>query len=286
MIAPSAARVVLALALGFVALGATGCVTRAEGDRLVKQSGDHEQRLEALEEGIADDRAELKADLERGKAKIAELREVLEEATKVVTRNSADLGLEVQQLQEKIATLEGAIAEARHENEQLRRALGEQHSSLTDKIHDFARRAGVDMALASEDIPKDKDDHYQAAVKALQDNKHSEARALFREYIVRYSKDERADDAQYLVGRSYLAQGKPATALAELRKVLSTYRDGDALDRALFGMGEAFFALNSCGDARNAFQALIKAHPQSPLASDARAKLREIQKTPKSRCTN
>jgi tol-pal system protein YbgF len=285
MTGPLLGRVALGLLVGGLLLPTAGCMTRAEGDRLAREATDRERRLKALEEGIDEQRAELKADLERGKSKITELGEVLEEATQVVRRNSADLGLEVEQIKEKIAHLEGAIAEARHEVEQLRRALREQRSLLEDKLETFARRAGVDMDVAPGDIPKDKAAHYEAAERALGEGAHSKARALFREYLGRYPKDEHAGNAQYLIGRSYLSQDKPATALAELRKVLSTYRDSDAMDKALFGMGEAFFALQSCSDAKNAFQALIKSHPKSSLVKDARAKLREVQRAPKSQCT-
>jgi tol-pal system protein YbgF len=281
-----ARRAAWVVAMGALLVPAAGCMTRADGDRLAREATDRERRLRALEEGMEQERAELRQEVERAKEKVAALGQVLEEATRVVTRNSADLGHEVEQLQGQMGQLEGALAEARHELDRVRGALVEQRAALEEKIDNFARRAGIDMPLPASQIPSDPAAHLKAAREALSAGDHSRARALLREYLVRYPKDERSGQAQHLLGQSYMQQGRPATALAEYRKVLSNYRDSDAAADALFGMGEAFFALHSCTDAKNAFEALIRAHPKSSLVKPARDQLREIQRAPRSQCTN
>jgi TolA-binding protein len=263
-----------------------GCVPQAKGRELERQTKEHERRIADLEEGIREERKQLRAEVDRAQQKVTELEQVLEEATQVVTRNSADLGAEVEQLQGRLAELEGKLAELRHELEQTREKLEEQRSELTAKMETFARRAGVDLALPAEEIPDDKDAHWKALKEALERDEHSKARALAREYLRRYPDDEKADNAQYELGASYLAQDKPATALGELQKVIQEHQGKDAADDALFAMADAFFRLGSCGDAKAALKALTRNYRRSPLLREARSKLREIERAPGSRCRN
>lgn len=266
--------------LGVAILVATaGCYSKSAGERLAREAADRERRIVSLEEGMSAERAAMET-------KMAELERVLEQATSVVTRNSADIGTEVQRLREQIQVLEGEIAELRNELTGTQRALSEQQQEIDRRIQQFARKAGVDMPVDASQIPADPAEHFAAAQRAQQANDHSTARALFREYVTRYRDDARADDAQYAIGKTYLAEGRPASALAEFRKVIADFRTGDVVDRALFDMAEAFYALHACTDARSALEALISAHPRSPLVAQARTKLRDIQRAPRGYCTS
>jgi TolA-binding protein len=266
-------------ALCFAALSLLGCYSKSSGERLAREASDRERRLVALEEGMSAERAEMET-------KMAELERVLEQATGVVTRNSADLGTEVQRLREQLQVLEGELAEVRNELTSTQRALSEQQQEIDRRIQQFARKAGVDMPVDASQIPSDRAEHFAAAQRAHQGGDRSTARALYREYVTRYATDSHADDAQYAIGKTYLEDGRPASALAEFRKVIADFRTGDIVDRALFDMAEAFYALHACTDARSALEALIAAHPRSPLVQQARSKLRDIQRAPRGYCTS
>src|SRR5262249_15553125 len=120
----------------------------------------------------------------------------------------------------------------------------------------------------------------------MQGSDWARARALCREYVTRYAHDDHADDAQLAIGESYLAENRPATALGELRRVVSDYPQGDALDDALFDMGDAFYRLQSCTDARPTLETLTRRSPHSSLVTRARAKLHEVQHSPRGYCTS
>jgi len=102
----------------------------------------------------------------------------------------------------------------------------------------------------------------------------------------RYKTDAQADNAQYWIGASYLVENRPATALAELRKVIESFRGGDAVDEALLDMAEAFYRLKACSDARTTLDTLIKTQPTSPLVEKAKNKLKDLKKLPKDYCTS
>ena len=273
-------HLVCALALASTVL--SGCflwTTAGEGDELREQTQEHERRLTDLEQGIRAEREELARSVGQANAKVAELEEVLERATAVVTRNSADVGLQVQQLREQIDALEGQIAELRN---QLRQAE-ERMEQATERLQKQA--ATGEIELRPEEIPGEKTEHYASAYRAFQGDQLAQARALFRAYLERYDEDDHADNAQYWIGATYLRQGRPATALGEFRKVLSKWPRGDAVDETLYDMGDAFYRLQACTDARAALQALIRSHPDSQRLSDARTLLRAISSAPEGHCT-
>ncbi len=268
------------------ALAFGGCYPKAKGDALEEKLAEQNERLAELESGIADTRQRMDAALETAETKVAELQEVLEQATAVVTRNSADLGTEVIQLREQLQAVEGSLAELQNELANTQRQMGEQQQAFDQQIRRFAQKAGVDMAVDDSQIPDGKDEHFAAGRRALEAGEHSQARALFREFIRRYPEDDQTDDAQYLVGKAYLLERRPANALGEFRRVITNYARGDAVDEALFDMADAFFQLHACTDAKAALEALIRGHRRSPLRDDARRKLRQINQAPRSACTS
>jgi TolA-binding protein len=154
-----------------------------------------------------------------------------------------------------------------------------------ERMEKLARRAGLDVELEESEIPAGADDNYHAAEVAYEARDFSTARALFRAFITRHGEDTRADDAQYFVGQSYLLEDRPATALGELRRVLTTYEDGDRVASALYAMSEAFWRLHQCDAARDALDTIRTSYGSSAVAGDARSRAREYRSPPRGYCT-
>lgn len=252
-----------ALMAGLVAIPvwlgtASGCISQMRADIAANQ-----ERLDSLEN-----------DLE---VKRKELEDALEEASRVLRRNSADQGLQIEQLQQGLAVIEGQIAELRMESSGSSQAQAQRTLELQQRLNDVARAAGMDVPIDSEEIPKNKGEHWDALTKAYRINKYSYTRALGRAYVERYPKDENADNAQYMIGSSYLKQDQAAAALGEFQKVLSSYRKGDAIDETLYDMAQAFLEVRSCNDAGTALKALLNDHKSSKLAPEAKKELRKVR---------
>ena len=253
------------MALSLFATSATGCISQMKTDIAANQ-----QRLDSLEH-----------DLE---AKRQELEEALAEASRVLRRNSADQGLQIEQIQERLAMMEGQLAELRMENSGASQAQAQRSLELQRRLSEVARAAGMDVALDTAEVPESKSAHWDALSKSYRINKHSYTRALARAYVARYPKDDRADNAQYMIGSSYLKQGQAAAALGEFQKVVSTYRKGDAIDETLYGMAQAFLEVRSCNDAATALKALLKNHKNSPLFNKAKKELRKLRELGPAEC--
>lgn len=239
------------------------CVTAGRG-RII------EQRISDLEDGTRADRAKLQAEIERARTDLAKLEELLEEATSVVTRNSANLGTDVDALSTSLDALQGQVEELRQELHQARK--------------DWASAAEQAAAPQAEAIPTSRDAHWSLAKARYQEASYEACRHLLRAYIDRYARDRNVPEAHYLVGQSYLNQEKPAKSLGEFRVVLEKHRKSKMVDDTLFAMATAFYKLRSCDDAKSALKTLLTKYRRSPHARDAKALQRKIARAPRRYC--
>jgi TolA-binding protein len=263
-----------------LATAVSGCWTSAAaGDKLREEAVALNRRIIRLEDESRANRSELSA-------KLAQLEEVLQKATEVLTRTSADRGAQVDQMQERLAALEGQLAELQHSFDTVSQQTSTRTAELSGRLDQLARKVGIDTPLPATEIPADKSTHYNAATTAYAAGEYSKARSLFREYITRYPNDDRIDNALYGVGATYLAEGKPATALGEFRKVIADYGKGDAVDLALFNMAEAFYQLHACTDAKSALEALLRRKLSKEMQRSAKERLNAIKKSPANYCTS
>lgn len=265
------------LALGGTVLAACW-TTAADGDAL-------RRRVDDLEQGQESQRTELATQLDGAQTKMAQLEDVLDRATKVVQRASADTGAQVETLQQQVMTLEGQLAELRDEVNRQSTQLSEQQNENERQLKKLAQHVGLDTALSEADIPAGADEHWQAAEQAFTQRQWGLARSLYRAFAQRHSSDERVDNAQYKVGLSYLREERPATALGELRQVITDHPRGDVAGDALLDMANAFYALHACTDARSALQAFIRSYARHDRIREARDQLRVVQRAPASYCT-
>ena len=80
----------------------------------------NQKRLDSLED-----------DLE---AKRQELEEALAEASRVLRRNSADQGLQIEQIQQRLAMMEGQLAEVRNESSGATQAQAQRSLELQRRL--------------------------------------------------------------------------------------------------------------------------------------------------------
>ncbi len=261
-------------------LALAGCYgVTSQGKRMRRDVDNNTLRLEKLEAAQNAQIEQLKQAEAKAQQSIDELEGVIERATSVVQRNSADVTVQVSELQSTVASLEGRLAELQYSRDERKKPPAAAPPA-------GGGAAAPDQPARAEDVPADKNEHYAAAYRAYTEHDFAKARSLFRSFIERYGTDPQADNAQYWIGASYLVENRPATALAEFKKVIQNYRGGDAVDEALLDMAEAFYRLRACSDSRNALDTLIRTQPTSPLAPKAKQKLKDLKKLEKDYCTS
>lgn len=246
---------------------------------------DAEQRFEAQNRQIEALQAEVRANHLALGAKLKELEDGLERSRALLTRDSADVGAQVQQQQARMAELEGKLDEMTHNLTGLTEQTAKARADMDERMSKLNQKPG-EYTLDPSQIPGDKASHFAAAYDAYKSADHDRSRALFKEYLTRYPADEKAADAQYWIGASYLVQNKPATALGEYRKVIASYPKSPAVDTALYGMADAFFRLHACTDAKGAIDALLKRKPTKALEERAKQLAKALKDAGKGYCTS
>jgi len=263
--AASAARPALSppalplLALSFLALSASGCfwfTTKHEG-------------------------ATLRTDVDKIQASLPRLQHVLDEATRLLARNSADLGAEVSTLSEDQKKLAGLVAEAQRYAEEVRDESKRQEQRIAALEARLAELEGK-TELSNKTPPQ----LWDEGMAAMQAREYEQARSLFRTLIAKYPKDEKADDAQLQRAESFFRERKFQESLGEFQRVFEKYPTSTVADDAAFRAGEAAEQLHWCTDARAYYGLLVKKWPRSDLAKKAKAKDMELRKAfgDKKRC--
>jgi len=270
-----------ALALGSSQAACFLWTTRNDGKALELRTAHVEDRLAKIEGETAAERERLTEMIDTARAQIAELEETLSKATRVLARNSADFGAEMEALKDQLRASDGALAELQHQLE----AVAAQAEEANRKVVDFALAAGLDLPIDASKVPDKPKEHFGAIQASFGAGRFGEARELAKLYLQRYPKDEAADDVQLLVARSFVAQKRWAKALGALRQFTDVHPKSELNPEVLYEMASAFFQLGDCTDARILVETISTKHKGSPFAAKAQTLLQEINKQ-KSRCTS
>lgn len=254
----------------------TGCfwaTTKSEGEVLRKDVTSLQTRLDAKEK-------ELETQIQR-------LQGVLDEATRILKRNSADIGAEVERLSSDVRTANGLANEIKTGITDLRTAF-DAYRKATD-----TRLDGLEQRLAQLESGKPAanstaEDLWRLGTTAYQASKYHDAIEAYRRLAASYPTHERADDALYFRGQ---AHGK----LLEWEKAIGVYQtlnqkfpDGELTDDGLYFAAIAAQQLKLCSEGRAYLEAIKKKFPRSNVAKDAATLEATLKKDArnKAKCTS
>ncbi len=287
-------RVTAVLALT-LAPGCFWVTTKDEGNLLRKDVTSLKERMAKQEESVDE--------------RVKKLDESLDKATKLLARNSADVGSDVEKLGKTQSELNGQVQDMKRQVDAMHAevdALKQENAKLRSDYE--ARLAAAEQRLASfdgggggtkpgggGDKPPggggtvtspggqvlDKDALFTRARTSLESGQLNDARRDYVDFVKRFPKDTRADDAQYALGEIFYREKSYEKAIGEFQKVIDGFPDGDQADRALFRAGEASIEMKWCVDARAYFGVLVQKYPKSTLLKNAKAKLEFIKKNAK-----
>jgi tol-pal system protein YbgF len=251
------------------AASTSGCfafVTKEEG-RELKQQIDDVRTLSAKNELRA---AELTKELDE---QLKRLRLVVDEATKVVTRNSADVGLQVQKLQTDLAQITGRVDDLQHASDALTKQFQDYRAASDTKLEQLVNNS---TAAKNPPIPETPDALYAEADKRLAAQQWPEARRLYDAFINRYPGDPRAARAQYNIGEAYNAEKRTANAMQAYTRVHDNFPKSDVVPDAMYKTALGFYTLKYCSDAKVWLEELLKHYPHTTWKKDALEQIRKI----------
>lgn len=250
-------------------------MTSSEGEAIQHDVADLKARLDAIDKRDA-----------QYKEQVVRLKQVLDEATALLTRNSADVGAKAAKNESDIAGLTGRIEELNHNLETL------QRQGMSDRASFETRLAALDqiqnkiadkVALT---MPEDKEQLWSQAAARMSGGQRDEGRRFYRAFIQKFPQDPRAPQAYLVLGQSFAQESKFPNAAAEFQKVLDNYASSPEVPEAMWQLALTFSQLKFCTDARALLTDLVKRYPKSPRANDAKNQVKQLAKLPRSACTS
>jgi tol-pal system protein YbgF len=265
-------RVALVLPL-IVASGCFAFVTKEEG-REIRQQIEEVKGLSAKNEVKA---ADLAKQMEQ---QLRRLKQLVDEATKVVTRNSADIGQTVEKLQTDLGQLQGRVDDLMHAQDALTKQFQDYRASSDTKLEQLTNTM---TAAKAPPLPETPDALFTEAEKKLTAAQWVEARRLFEAFINRYPQDARAAKAQYDIGEAYGGEKRFANAIGAYTKVVDNFPKSEIVPDAMYKNGMAFYQLKYCSDAKVYFQELLRRYPKTSWKQDANTQLKNLARDAKNK---
>ena len=220
------------------------------------------------------------------KEQVIRLRKVLDEATALLTRNSADVGAKAAKAEQDIAALQGRIEEISHTVEQSERQSTDERTRLDTRLAALEQTQTKIVDRVAPEMPSDKDQLWTQAGQRLASGQRDDGRRFYRVFIQRFPADPRSPQAYLAIGMSFVQETKYANAVAEFQKVLDTYPKSPEVPEAMWQLSRSFVELHFCSDARSLLGDLMRRYPKSARAADAKSELKTIAKLPKSACSS
>jgi TolA-binding protein len=240
-----------------------GCVTTGEGDKMRADIGRLRERLDAME--VRD------RDITE---KVVQLRKVLDQATALLGRNSADLGARVAKHEADIEALTGKVEEAKY----LVGELQKQVTAASSKVGAIEQTQQRIVDRVAPTMPEDKETLWKEAQRRLAEGQREDGRRFLRSFIQRFPDDARAPQAQLMVGITFVQELKHSNAVAEFSNLIQRFPRSPEVPEAMWQLAESFVVLKFCGDAKAMYQDLAKRYPKSPRAPQVKARLQDLNK--------
>ncbi|KRT72663.1 MAG: tetratricopeptide domain-containing protein [Candidatus Rokubacteria bacterium CSP1-6] len=111
---------------------------------------------------------------------------------------------------------------------------------------------------------------YSAALASFRAREHGQAVLEFTDFIARNPQHPLAANAQFWIAEAYYLQRDYGQAVAEYEKVAQMNGKSGKIPDALLKIGLCYRALNDPARAREAWQQLVQAYPDSEAARQAR----------------
>ncbi|MEO8874821.1 MAG: hypothetical protein ABI461_04465 [Polyangiaceae bacterium] len=221
---------------------------------------------DALEKSIAAEKTEV----DSLKSDLTAQRERLDNAL----RANADRGSDLLGAQARVNDLAGRLDEATHALDELKKQVAARSTEIDARLDDLKRAEAVQVTQPPPIlIPPEKTAHFAAIEQAYGQKNWSLTNTLGREYVSRYSTDDKTDDVSYFMGDADLQDGRPSSALGEFNRVLKAQPVSNVLDKTLLAMGASYMLLHDCESAKLAYTSCEKRFPKAATGQEAKKRL-------------
>ncbi|HWU87764.1 MAG TPA: tetratricopeptide repeat protein [Kofleriaceae bacterium] len=245
---------VSAAAFALLLGGCFWATTKSEGQALRKDVTVLQQQLSTKQQALDE--------------QIDQLKKVLDDATKLLKRNSADLGLEVEQLRTSVREATGLSTTVTGQINDLRLAF-EAYKKANDARLDAIEQRLAQLESGKPSSTSSADDLWRLGSAAFEAGRYNDAIDIFKRLTQTYPTHERADDALYFRGQAYTNLKDWEKAIAIYQQLVDKYPDSPFADDGLYFAALAAQQLKQCTEARTYLSIIKSKYPKSNVAKQA-----------------
>ncbi|HET9626108.1 MAG TPA: tetratricopeptide repeat protein [Kofleriaceae bacterium] len=240
-----------------LATQATGCfwvTTKSEGETLRKDVTLIQGRLDAKEKTLDD--------------QVAQLQKVLEDATKVLKRNSADIGADVESLRNDVRTANGLVTTINNSINDLKTAFDTYRKGNDARLDAIEQRV-VQIESGKPTASSSPEELWKLGSAAFEAQRYNEAIDLFKRLTQSFPTHDRADDAVYFRGQAYTNLKDWDHAIGVYQQLYDKYPDSQLADDGLYFAALAAQQLKNCTEARTYLGLIKQKYPKSNVSKQA-----------------
>jgi len=234
---------------------------------------------DALDTRVQSGQANLRTDIDEVQEQVRRLNGRIEENERLMKRSvERDLGdqdamrASVGTMSERVATLESMV-------EQHHRYLNlppVQPKPVAGAETPPAVKPGTPPVAAVE--PKTRETElYDKSIALYRDGKYEEALEGFRSFVKAFPKSDRADNAHFWIGESYMALKQYEQAILSYQEVIKNYPKGNKVPGAMLRQAFAFLEIKDQTSAKLLLSRVVKNYPNSSEAKIAQNKLATLK---------
>ncbi len=236
-----------------------------------------EERVVALENATAENRAQLDETRRQLAAQLEKLQATLDDLTKSSTRTTASVAAATDDLLRQVQMLRGDLATQQFRDEEFAKrfeALEQRIAALggEEALQKFEAKRG----LAAIQRPADKQKFFDLAKGYHDRGEYTFSRQLFAEFIEKWRFDELSPRAQLLIGDSHFAEKQYREAILAYQKIRETWPTSRYVPDALYKLGLSFLQLGLRNEAKQFLEEAAK-FPAQDAGKQAREKLKQLQ---------
>ena len=254
----------------------SGCfwvTTKSEGEGLRKDVNSLNDRISTKEKALDD--------------QVKQLQAVIDEATKVLKRNNADIGADVDALRADVRTANGLATSINQGMTDLKTSFDAYRKENDARLDGIEQRVGQ-LESGKPSANSSPDDLWRLGTQAFDAGRFTDAIEIYKRLVSSFPTHARAGDAQYFKGQSYTNLKDWDKAIGAYQQLVEKYPDSSLADDGLYFAAQAAQTLKNCTEARTYLGLIKTKYPKSNVtkqAADLDASLRKDLKN-KSKCSS
>jgi tol-pal system protein YbgF len=256
--------------------GLGGCfwvTTKSEGESLRKDVTSMQGRLDEKQKVLDQ--------------QIAALKSATDDATKVLKRNNADIGADVDQLRSDIRTANGLVTAINNSINELKTAYDKYRKDNDNRMDALESRV-AQIESGKPSANSSPDDLWRLGSEAFNASRFNDALDIFKRLVQTYPTHAKAPDAQYFRGQSYTNLKDWDHAIGAYQQLYEKYPDSQLADDALYFAALAAEQLKNCTEARTYLGLVKSKYPKSNVlkqSNDLDAQIKKDLKN-KAKCSS